>query len=245
MLNNKVARIIVVWLVILIQFSFSASVGKKISGLKVSVKTGNETVAVATLYDSLGLNSLGLSKAAYDCAMKGYRYFLTTGQIANNMVISIIDFSLPSNAKRLFVLDLQKGILLFNTYVAHGRNSGKNMATEFSNNPSSLKSSLGFYITSGTYRGKHGYSLKLMGEEEGINDNAAERAIVMHAAPYVNESMIRSQGFIGRSLGCPAIPVKVHKAIIEKIKNGSTLFMYSPDEYYLSHSSILNDSVAG
>src|SRR5207249_9968842 len=125
--------------------------------------------------------------------------------------------------------------------VSHGRNSGKEMASEFSNALESFKSSLGFYVTSDTYNGKHGYSLRLEGEEPGINDNAFSRGIVMHTAPYVNEHLIQMQGYIGRSEGCPAVPQKLYKPIIEKIKNGSCLFMYSPDKGYMTHSQIINN----
>ena len=113
------------------------------------------------------------------------------------------------------------------------------MASEFSNQPESNKSSLGLYLTGGTYIGKHGFSLRLLGEEKGINDNANSRAIVMHSAAYVSESAIKMQGFIGRSLGCPALPDHMNKPIIEKIKNGSCLFLYSPDKHYAVHSAIV------
>ena len=237
MIPDKLVRFFLIWLLVILQFSFTVSKEDCITKKLITIKPIE--ISENYLYDSLKLSELGLTRPAFEYAIKGYHYFLASGQIANDMVISIIDFSLPSNAKRLFVLDLKNKMLLFNTYVAHGKKSGKQMAVQFSNKPSSYKSSLGFYITSGTYRGKHGYSLKLLGEEEGINDKAEQRAIVMHAAAYVNEKMIHSQGYIGRSEGCPALPVQEHRAIIERIKNGSTLFMYSPDAYYLSHSPIL------
>jgi len=191
------------------------------------------------LYDSLHLGELGLSQKAFDYAIEGFNYLLATGKLNNDKILSIVDFSAPSSKKRLFVIDLQNGKLIYNTYVAHGRNSGREMAETFSNEPESFKSSLGFYITGNTYTGKHGFSLRLNGEEKGINDNANSRAIVMHSAAYVSESAIKMQGFIGRSLGCPALPEKVYKPIIEEIKNGTCLFLYSPDKYYASHSDIL------
>ena len=113
------------------------------------------------------------------------------------------------------------------------------IAEKFSNNPDSHKSSLGFYITGDTYNGEHGFSLHLEGEEKGINDNAYSRDIVMHSAAYVNENYIKAKGYIGRSLGCPALPKKVYKPIINEIKNGTCLFLYSPNTYYLSHSTFL------
>jgi hypothetical protein len=129
---------------------------------------------------------------------------------------------------------------LFNTFVSHGRNSGTDMATEFSNDPNSFKSSLGFYVTGDTYKGEHGYSLRLDGKEKGINDNAQERSIVMHAADYVNEAVVKAKGYLGRSLGCPAVPPALHKAIINTIKDGTCLFLYSPDQYYITHSRIIS-----
>ncbi|MBC7867350.1 MAG: murein L,D-transpeptidase catalytic domain family protein, partial [Gloeobacteraceae cyanobacterium ES-bin-316] len=129
---------------------------------------------------------------------------------------------------------------LFNTYVAHGQNTGQEYANRFSNKPESFQSSLGFYITTSTYMGKNGFSLQLDGMENGINDLANERAIVMHGAPYVSESYIKTKGYIGRSHGCPAVPQQLNKPIIEKIKNGSCLFIYSNDKGYLKRSKILN-----
>lgn len=199
----------------------------------------NPVTPQVSLYESLNLGKLGLSKAAFDNAMKGYNHFLSAGKLNNEDILSIVDFSLPSSKKRLFILDVRKQKLLFHTYVSHGRNSGRESATQFSNEPESFKSSLGFFITKDTYIGKHGFSLRLQGEEKGFNDNAMSRAIVMHNASYVDESLVRSQGYIGRSLGCPAVPEKLHKPIIEKIKNGSCLFLFSPDKYYTSHSKIL------
>lgn len=195
-----------------------------------------------SVYDSLKLNTLGLSKQAFETALKGFNRLCSMGKIDNDNILSIVDFSLSSSKKRLFVIDVKNFKVLFNTYVAHGRNSGTEFAREFSNAPESYKSSLGFYVTKGTYNGSHGYSLKLEGEEKGINDNALERAIVMHSAWYANENIVNSQGFLGRSLGCPALPEKVYKPIIDAIKNGSCLFLYSPNEDYLSHSQLLQTS---
>jgi len=194
---------------------------------------------VLSLYDTLQLEQLGLSRNAFNYAVKGRNYLLAAGKLTNEKLLSIVDFSLPSSRKRLFIIDLENNKVIYNTYVSHGRNSGKEMAHAFSNQPESNKSSLGFYVTGGTYIGKHGFSLRLLGEEKGINDNANSRAIVMHSAPYVSESAIKMQGFIGRSLGCPALPENVYKPIIDKIKNGSCLFLYSPDKYYADHSNIL------
>ncbi len=196
------------------------------------------------LYDSLRLGSLGLARRAFDYAMKGFTVMKSVGEVANENIISIIDFSKPSSQKRLFVIDLANCKVLYNTYVAHGMQSGKEFANQFSNKVESNKSSLGFYETLSTYNGGNGYSLKLQGVEKGINDNATKRAIVIHGANYVDESLIHSQGYIGRSWGCPALPQRLHKAIIDVIKNGTCLFIFSPDNKYLSHSRILNQKMS-
>ena len=194
----------------------------------------------SALYDSLRLNLMGLSRQAFDYAIQGFDYLVKNGQLANDRIISIVDFSQPSSKKRLFVIDLDMAKVVFNTYVAHGVNSGAATASHFSNRPESYQSSLGFYETRTTYMGGNGYSLRLDGLEPGINDNANRRDIVIHGAPYVSEELIRSQGYIGRSWGCPALPEKLHKPIIDKIKNGTCLFIFSPDKNYLNHSRIIH-----
>jgi hypothetical protein len=191
-------------------------------------------------YGRLNLEKLGLSRDAFDYAIKGFNKLQEAGKLNNSGIITIIDFSRSSSLKRFFILDLNRFELLCNTYVSHGSNSGMEYARHFSNTPESNQSSLGFYQTGGTYTGKHGYSLKLFGMEKGFNDNAESRAIVMHAAPYVNEELARSRGYIGRSWGCPAIPLQLHKKIIEEIKGGTCLFIYSPDNNYLLHSPVIN-----
>lgn len=221
-----------------------SSIGKKNSGIVAPVTAAATVVsAEAALYETLSLDSLGLSPEAYQYALQGYDRLLKEGKLRNDDILSIVDFSLPSTKKRLFVIDLASGKLLFNSLVSHGRNSGKDMATAFSNAPESFKTSLGFYVTGKTYRGAHGYSLKLEGEEEGINNNAMDRGIVMHAANYVNEKLARMQGYIGRSLGCPAVPPALHKKIISKIQNGTCLFMYSPDVKYLASTKMFQHAV--
>jgi hypothetical protein len=198
-----------------------------------------DSVQRESLYDNMRLDTNGLSREAFDNALIGYEHLQENGRIKNPDVLSIIDFSLPSTKKRLFVIDLKNKILLFNTLVSHGRNSGKDIASTFSNQVNSFKSSLGFYITGDTYSGEHGYSLRLEGEEAGINDNALSRGIVMHSANYVNEGLGKMQGYIGRSLGCPAIPENIHRKVIQSIRNGTCLFLYSPDKYYSAHTKIL------
>ena len=195
---------------------------------------------LSMVYSNLELNKMGLSEQAFNYALKGYDYLKERGKIINDGIISIVDFTKPSSQKRLFIIDLKHCKTLFNTYVAHGQGSGEAFASKFSNIPESYQSSLGFYITSDTYIGKNGYSMRLNGIEAGINDKADERAIVLHGAPYVCENFIKARGYIGRSWGCPAVPENMNRPIIETIKNGTCLFIYSENKNYLTHSKILN-----
>jgi hypothetical protein len=191
-----------------------------------------------SVYDSLQLGLSGLSRQAFDYAKKGLDKLIQEGKVFNNTVLSIVDFSQPSNQKRLYIIDLQQYKVLFNTLVAHGRNTGREWATYFSNQPSSYKSSPGFYVTAETYKGSHGYSLKLQGIERGINDKAYDRAIVLHGAGYVSDAFVNAQGYIGRSEGCPAVPEKLSTPIINAIKGGTCLFIYHPS--YVDRSTVLN-----
>ena len=150
----------------------------------------------------------------------------------------MIDFTKPSTEKRLFVFDMEQKKMLYSSVVSHGKNSGENYATSFSNEVGSYKSSLGFYLTGNTYQGRNGYSLLLDGLEKGINDRARERAIVVHGAAYANPSVCKS-GRLGRSFGCPALPQALTKPIINTIKGGSVLFIYANNKEYMAKSSIL------
>jgi len=192
------------------------------------------------LYDSMKLNRMGLSKKAFEFAWKGYQYMLGKRLLRNTDVLSICDFSQSSRKKRLYIIDLESMKLLINTHVAHGRNSGSEYAKSFSNSEESHKSSLGFYVTRSTYWGGHGLSLEIDGLERGINDKATERKIVVHGSDYVGDQFLRSNPFIGRSFGCPAVPAKVTTKIINTIKNGSCFFIYHPTKNYISKSRILN-----
>lgn len=194
----------------------------------------------SSLYTAWNLGASGLAKDAFEKAVKGYNYLLKKQMIGNTGVLTIIDFGKASTQKRLYILDMNSGKVLFNTLVAHGRNSGASYATDFSNEEQSNKSSLGFFITMGTYTGANGYSLKLKGCEKGINDKALNRAIVLHGAAYVSEDFINAHGYLGRSLGCPAVPMAQHKKIIDQIKNGSCVFLYHPAKRYSTRSKILD-----
>ena len=208
-----------------------------------SISNGISDLAsiISNKYEEWQLASQHISKELFTYAVKGYQCLADKNILHNKDIITIADLSKPSNEKRLFVINIKTGEVLFNTLVAHGKNSGQEYAKKFSNSASSFESSLGFYTTTETYTGKHGYSLRLNGCEKGFNDNANKRAIVIHGAEYVSESYIRQNGFLGRSHGCPAIPAELSKKIIDVIKNGSCLFVYSPSKKYLTHSAILNN----
>jgi hypothetical protein len=193
-------------------------------------------------YDELHLDSAGLSEQAFVMAVKGYTRLLEKGLLDKDGLLTIIDFSQSSKNKRLYVLDLAGERLLFNTYVAHGRRSGGEFATSFSNRNHSNKSSLGFYVTKDTYTMEDGYALRLDGMDKGFNDKALARGIVLHGSWYVNEQFLSVHGLLGRSLGCPAVPMEDHEQIIDSIKEGSCVFMYYPDNNYLHHSTVLGQT---
>ena len=198
-------------------------------------------VVVDEIYTRVKLADTGLGRNILELALKGLKKLDSNGKLQNPDIVTIADYSQPSNKKRLYVIDLKNKKLLFNTYVAHGRNTGIETAKYFSNAEGSLKSSLGFYVTGHPVTCSHtGFSLVLSGVEKGINDNALKRAIIMHGAGYVTESFIKKYGRLGRSLGCPALPPELNKTIIERIKDGTCLFIYHPDTNYIHSSSLLN-----
>ncbi|HSI77801.1 MAG TPA: murein L,D-transpeptidase catalytic domain family protein [Lunatimonas sp.] len=178
-------------------------------------------------------------KSMLEKALTGYFNLVEKGAISSGRPLTIIDFSIPSTDDRLWVIDMKKMKIHLQSLVAHGRNSGENMAENFSNQHSSYMSSVGFYLTGETYQGNHGYSLRLDGLEKGFNDQARSRAIVIHGADYVDEKFISSTGRLGRSLGCPALPMGTHEEIINVIKEKSPLFIYAEVPEYLAKSPLL------
>lgn len=195
---------------------------------------------IESLYEVFLMNNETMPElTCFKKAVKGYLKLKSQGKIENE-TLTVIDFSLSSKLKRLWVLDMKSNKVLFNTVVAHGKNTGIEFANKFSNINNSNQSSLGFYITDNTYYGKNGFSLFLDGQEKGINCNARKRYIVFHGAKYANSNFIKKNGRLGRSLGCPAVPTAVNKAIIEKIKNKSCLFIYHPNEKYNNNSTLIN-----
>ncbi len=180
-----------------------------------------------------------LNAEAFIYALSGYYKLKEAGKVDKQRYLTIVDFSKPSDMERFFVLDLQNMKLTYKSLVAHGKNSGEVYAENFSNEEESFKSSLGFYLTAETYQGKNGFSLKLDGMENGYNSNARDRGVVIHAAEYVSQEYINSNGRLGRSQGCPALPVALNEKIIQAIKGGTVLFVYSPNYNYLKHSHYL------
>lgn len=197
-------------------------------------KTSSGVSECDSLYQEMQLEGK-VSFQAFEYAYEGYKKL----NIKNSPFLTLVDYTRPSTEKRFYVLDMKFHKILYQTYVAHGRNSGEKYATSFSNQDGSHKSSLGFFRTENTYIGSNGYSLVLDGLEEGINNLAKARAIVIHGADYCSESIIRSTGRLGRSYGCPALPRMFAKPIIDTIKGGSILFIYAQQQDYLANSHII------
>ena len=189
--------------------------------LTVFTKENNQFYA-KNLYNEMKLNGL-INYQAFSQAIDGFN------KIKNKEknILTIVDFSLPSTEKRMFVLDLDKKTILLQSYVAHGKNTGDLYAKSFSNKSNSNKSSVGLFLTEGSYNGRNGYSLRLNGLEKGVNDNAKKRNIVVHGADYANPKFIETSGRLGRSLGCFAVPESVNAEIINTLKGKSILYVYS------------------
>jgi hypothetical protein len=185
-----------------------------------------------------------LSYIVFNRAMHGYLNLKNSGKLTNKReIISICDFNQPSTVERLWIIDLAAKKVLYNTFVAHGQSTGEDCAVEFSNKVNSHQSSLGFYVTTNTYIGEHGLSLRLQGMDQGFNDAAMERDIVVHGAEYVCENFICDNQRLGRSWGCPAVPIVLAEPIINTIKDGTCLFIYYPQPKYLSSGYWLNKKI--
>jgi len=231
---------------------FSSMIAEKVARSAETVSTTNTSPSLAvnksaevnywidSLYASMHLNEAGLARSVFFTACKGYEYLLSENALARQGLLTICDYSQSSSKKRLYVLDLENAKILFNTYVSHGRNSGNDYATSFSNGTDSHKTSLGFMRTAETYIGDNGYSMRLDGMENGFNNNVRARAIVMHGSDYVNADRASNGTMMGRSYGCPAVPASEVKEIVNCIKGGSCFFSYYPDKYYTQSSKVLN-----
>jgi hypothetical protein len=205
----------------------SATENKNDSVIKKELKSSID-ITIDLVYTNLHANNYSVPQhEIFAQALKGYYLLKEKGLVKKN-IVTLIDFSLSSNSKRLWVIDLATNTVLFQSLVAHGRNTGEEFAENFSNSAQSFKSSLGFYATGEIYSGKHGMSLKLDGLEKGVNDNARSRGVVIHGADYVSNTFIKNNKRLGRSQGCPALPEELSKAIIDVIKDKSCLFIYHP-----------------
>jgi L,D-transpeptidase-like protein len=229
-----------------LSYTAGASASRKpaVHGFYPDTVANDKTASLKTaelIYDSLQLQQYGLSKRAWIYAYKGYQKLLAKGRIPNPGIISVCDFGLSSKQKRLFIINVDNYELVLNTYVAHGRRSGSEYARSFSNRSNSHQSSLGFYITGNTYYGEHGFSLRINGVDKGFNDKAVRRNIVIHGSDYASDDFLRSNCFLGRSYGCPAVPKEETETIINAIKEGTCFFIYHPTKKYLTASKILND----
>jgi hypothetical protein len=182
----------------------------------------------------------GLSADVLNLALSAVSCGIASGDLQAPPTLTLIDYSLPSTTPRLWVFDLRGGKLLFNELVAHGRNSGGNMATRFSDAMESRETSIGVFRTADTYLGHNGYSLRLDGLEPGFNGNARERALVIHGAAYVDAAIAKANGRLGRSWGCPALREAVARQVIDTVRGGGVIFSYYPDPAWLKASKFLN-----
>lgn len=189
---------------------------------------------VNQLYTTLQLNQSRLSLPVFEKALTGFINLKKNLALPDKSILTIVNFDQLSTEKRLYIIDINKKIVLLNSWVAHGLRSGHNSTTNFSNLNKSYASSLGFYVTGEIYSGIHGKSLRLDGVDEGFNDNARKRAIVLHGAPYVNENTINALGRLGRSQGCPAVAQELADQVITTIADKTVLFINKSNEFYTS-----------
>ena len=224
-----------------------------VSVVRVAVAIGSVLLASTGGASSLpAVSSTGWDAAAlgtidgqvFDLAIGAARCAVQSRAIADPATLTVIDYSKPSSAKRLWVFDLRVRRLLYEELVAHGQGSGDNIPTVFSNEPETHSSSLVLFLTEDTYVGKNGYSLRLKGLDRGFNDRAYERAIVMHGAPYVSEEFVHARGRLGRSWGCPALSDGIAREVIDQVKGAGLLFAYYPDQKWLQSSKFLGRCAA-
>ncbi len=223
-----------IFTILVVLFSFN---GTSIEPTKAVNETSVVLNSAHKIYEELNNNALPYE--AFEQAYNGWLKLKDSVRFEKN-IITLVDFSKPSTEKRFFLIDIDSKEVVYQNYVAHGKNSGMLKAEKFSNIANSNQSSLGFYRTGETYYGKHGLSLKLDGLEKGINDMARKRHIVIHKAHYAEETFIKKYGRLGRSFGCPALPAANYQFVIDTIKDGTLLFIYHPKTTYIKTSSILN-----
>lgn len=227
----------------LLLFSFAKASSSRMPAIAKDSSIADSATIQTSLsekvFNDLHLHQAGLSEQTVDYAVKGYEKLVDSGMVDRSQYLTIVDLSQSSRNKRFYIIDMKNDSLVWNTYVAHGKNSGVDMAKSFSNSLNSNKSSLGFYLTKSTYTGKHGLSLRIDGLENGFNNNAEARGVVVHGAAYVNAGRVNSD-YMGRSQGCPALPENEYAKVIDIIKDGSVVFVYGSDSNYLQSSELLN-----
>jgi hypothetical protein len=219
-----------------------SSISECTSDSAVYFYTSSETYSqyLDSAYSKLFTSHNRPNKQVFNLALKGYAKLLEQGQLGKKNILAFIDYSLSANVKRFWVVDLKAMKLLHHELVAHGRNSGNEFAKQFSNKVNSFQTSLGFFITGDIYQGKHDKSIRMNGVEKSFNGNALDRGIVIHGADYVDESFIKQNQRLGRSLGCPAVSEKVIAALSKTISNGVCLFAYYPNKIYMKASKFVN-----
>jgi hypothetical protein len=236
-------KALLILLIALLLMTSWTNIGSWTDGYKNLVASKDVLDAKLFFEKYLSLNEPALKPEAFRYGLIGFETLLSKGLIANDSLLTIIDFSLPSSTDRFFVINLLNNQVIFKTLVSHGRNSGDLYANRFSNKMQSHESALGFFITGKSYQGGQGYSLQLQGVDKGYNDQTLLRGIVIHAADYATHEYVTRYGRLGRSFGCPALPPELSRPIINLIKEGSVLFSYYPDRSYLNHSVILNNNI--
>lgn len=220
----------------------TAPVGAGEAKADASVEHSTDNTAVAAAFALSGWEDAdlgGIDPKVFALALGAASCAVRAGAATNPGTLTVIDYSRPSTAKRLWVYDVSERTLLYEELVAHGQGSGANLATLFSNEPDTHRTSIGLFVTDVTYVGRNGYSLRLDGLDKGFNDQARARAIVMHGAPYVNEAFAKAQGRIGRSWGCPALDDAIARKVIDRVKGGGLVFSYYPDQDWLKSSRFL------
>ena len=234
-MNGRVVRLLICVLLCLAGIATTA-----VTALPATVEAAGPARNAPALMNVSAVKTSGLTPTVLELAVSAVSCAVKNGDIERPKTLTVIDYSLPSTEPRLWVYDVATGKLLFKELVAHGRNTGENMATQFSDTPESRQTSIGLFVAGETYVGSNGYSLRMDGLEPGFNARARERAIVMHGAPYVDESLVAKQGRIGRSWGCPALREAIARDVIDTVSGGGVIFSYYPDASWLQTSRFLN-----
>ena len=235
-------KILTVTAALFVSFAFTTidnTPASKISTPETFTETLTIDEEIRQLYTVFSENNSNVPNLeSFKNAILGYKK-LSDKNLVEKEILTIVDFTLSSTKKRLWVLDMKNNLVLFHTLVAHGKNTGGEFATKFSNSVNSLQSSLGFFVTGETYFGGNGYSLFIDGMEEEFNSKARERYVVIHGAQYANPEFISKRGMLGRSYGCPALPTAFTKEIIDIIKDKSVLYIHSSDKKYAANSEMI------